>query len=109
MSDENWKQSAVMFYAAGTIITIISFLLCILYHVGKNREKRRNIQKYCCWCCINDPMVAYDSVNRNEDSPTEEDELLNDTKYTIEDDEEIEINIHGEIELNNKNNNNTPI
>lgn len=43
-----------------------------------------------CWCCIHDPMIAYDTVERNDDSPTEEDELLND---------EIEVDIHGEIEL----------
>ena len=93
MTDQGWKQSAVMFYAAGTIITILSFLSCLIYNFNKNSERRRQIQKKCCWCCLKDPMVAYDTVDRN-DSPTEEDELLND---------EIEVDIHGEIELNNKN------
>ena len=90
MSDQGWKQSAVIFYAAGTIITITSFLLCVIIHFSKSTERRRKVQKMLCWCCIHDPMIAYDTVERNDDSPTEEDELLND---------EIEVDIHGEIEL----------
>lgn len=106
MTDQGWKQSAVMFYAAATIITVISFLFCIIYNFAKNTERKRKIQKIFCWCCIHDPMVAYDSVERNGDSPTEQDELLHhnkDGKTSFSIDEEIEINIHGEIELNNKN------
>lgn len=96
MTDDGWKQSAVMFYAAGTIITIVSFIFCIVLQFVKNAERRRNVQKICCRCFITDPMVAYDTVDRNEDSPTEEDELLAD--------DEIEINIHGGIEMKNNNN-----
>lgn len=100
MTDEGWKQSAVMFYAAGTILTIISFTSCILYHIYKNADRRRRLQQMCCYCCVKDPMVAYDSVSRGDESPTEEDNLLEEeTVFTISDEGDVN---EGDIELNNK-------
>ena len=61
-----WKQSAVIFYIACTIITQIACLGCILYRITSNAERKRKFKKMFCWCCIKDPMIAYDTVEPEE-------------------------------------------
>ena len=103
MSDDDWKQSAVMFYAFGTILTVISFISCCVYSLYKNADRKRNVQKICCFCCIKDPMQNYDTIPRNDDDPNigkglvEMEEASNAFSITGEsDDEEIDVNIHSD-------------
>lgn len=103
MSDDDWKQSAVMFYAFGTIITLVSFVFCCVYSLYKNSNRKRNIQKILCFCCYKDPLSHYDTIQRNDDDEKMTDEMLpeqTDNVFSIEtkgsDDDEIDINIHGD-------------
>ena len=104
MSDDDWKQSAVMFYAFGTILTVISFISCCVYSLYKNADRKRNVQKICCFCCIKDPMQNYDTIPRNDDDPNigkglvEMEEASNAFSITGESDDEIEVNIHSDEE-----------
>ena len=102
MSDDDWKQSAVMFYAFGTILTVISFISCCVYSLYKNADRKRNVQKICCFCCIKDPMQNYDTIPRNDDDPNigkglvEMEEANNAFSITGESDDEIDVNIHSD-------------
>lgn len=103
MGDDDWKQSAVMFYAFGTILTLISFVCCCVYSLYKNSNRKRNIQKIFCFCCYKDPLTHYDTIQRNDDDEDMTDEMLPEQTsnvFSIEtkgsDDDEIDINIHGE-------------
>ena len=105
MSDDDWKQSAVMFYAFGTILTVISFISCCVYSLYKNADRKRNVQKICCFCCIKDPMQNYDTIPRNDDDPNIGKGLVEmeeaNTAFSItgeSDDDEIDVNIHGSDE-----------
>ena len=103
MANDDWKQSAVMFYAFGTILAMIIFLSLCIYAMYKNRDRRMRIQKFLCWCCTRDVMQHYDTIVRTDDDENVGDGLLDvgseEAKYTItsdeEDDDEIEIDIHG--------------
>ena len=104
MADDDWKQSAVMFYAFGTILTVISFISCCVYSLYKNADRKRNVQKICCFCCIKDPMQNYDTIPRNDDDPqcmsglVEMEEANNVFSITGESDDEVDVNIHGSDE-----------
>ena len=107
MSDDEWKQSAVMFYAFGTIIALVIFVALCIFTMYKNRDRRMRIRKFFCWCCTRDVMSHYDTINRQDDDEQVVDGLLDvgreDAKFTItdeeDDDDEIEvdvgIDIHG--------------
>lgn len=70
---DEWKQSAVIFYVACTLITQIAFFGCILYRINNNADRKRKFKKIC--CCMKDPMVAYDTVESEEKSLMTEIEL----------------------------------
>ena len=102
MADDDWKQSAVMFYAFGTILAMIIFLSLCIYAMYKNRDRRMRIQKILCWCCTRDVMQHYDTIQRADDDEEIDGGLLDvgkeTAKFTItssDDDDEIEIDIHG--------------
>ena len=104
MADDDWKQSAVMFYAFGTILAMIIFISLFIYALYKNRDRRMKIQKFFCWCCTRDVMQHYDTIQRTDDDVEVGDGLLDvagqSAKFTItsdeEEDDEIEIDIHGD-------------
>ena len=102
MSDDEWKQSAVMFYAFGTILTVLSFISCCVYSLYKNADRKRNVQKICCFLCIKDPMQNYDTIPRDDDDPevsrglVEMEEANLAFSITGESDDELDVNIHGE-------------
>jgi len=105
MADDDWKQSAVMFYAFGTILAMVIFVSLFIYTMYKNRDRRMKIQKFFCWCCTRDVMQHYDTIQRTDDDVEVGDGLLDvaaqSAKFTItsdEEDEEIEIDIHGDDE-----------
>ena len=105
MADDDWKQSAVMFYAFGTILAMVIFISLFIYALYKNRDRRMKIQKILCWCCTRDVMQHYDTIQRTDDDVEVGDGLLDidgqSAKFTItsdEEDEEIEIDIHGDDE-----------
>lgn len=80
---DDWKQSAVMFYVVCVVLTQVAFCGCIVYHLNNNAERRRTCQRRLCFCCIKDPMVAYDSV---EEGGSEEDQLIKEeTVFEIDD------------------------
>ncbi len=103
MAEEDWKQSAVMFYAFGTIATLLIFTGVCVWSLYKNGARKRNVQKFLCWCCMKDPLTEYDTIQRQDDDV----ELAvglkkeNAVSYSINSDdeeEEIEIDIHEEDE-----------
>jgi len=103
MSDEEWKQSAVMFYAAACILVIITFVSIALYYLFKNDERKRKAQSLCCFCCFTDAMVAYDSINTQQ-AEDEEKGLLskspNNGMFTIgnessDDEEDVDLGLDG--------------
>jgi cbb3-type cytochrome oxidase subunit 3 len=99
MAEEDWKQSAVMFYAFGTIATLLIFAGVCIWSLYKNRTRKRNVQKILCWCCIKDPMTEYDTIHRADDDIDMAVGLKREgaVSYSItsdEDEEEIEIDIH---------------
>ena len=99
MGDDEWKQSAVMFYACGTIITMLSFVFCCVYSLYKNSERKRRIQSIVCCCCHHDPMTQYDTIHTRDDDDEVTTEMIPTTQnvFTIDDeDDEIEIDIHGD-------------
>lgn len=102
MGDDEWKQSAVMFYACGTIITMLSFVFCCVYSLYKNSERKRRIQSIVCCCCHHDPMTQYDTIHTRDDDDEVTTEMIPTTEnvFSIDDDasddEEIEIDIHGD-------------
>ena len=102
MADEDWKQSAVMFYAFGTIATLLIFTGVCVWSLYKNGARKRNVQKFLCWCCIKDPMTQYDTIQRVDDDVEMAVGLKkeNAVSYSItsDDDEEIEVDIHGDEE-----------
>ena len=97
MVDNNWKQSAVMVYVAGSVLTILCLTGCILHSLFKNEDRRQRVKKVFCFFCINDPMVGYDTV-RNDDAegspfiPPEE------NMFSIGDDE-IDVPLNGALEM----------
>jgi hypothetical protein len=100
MAGEDWKQSAVMFYAFGTIVTLLIFAGVCIWSLYKNMTRKRNVQKILCWCCISDPMVEYDTIHREDDDADMAVGLKREgaVAYSItsdEDSDEIEIDIHG--------------
>ena len=112
MSDNDWKQSAVMFYAFGTIVTVLSFVSCCLYSLYKNKERKRNFQKILCFCCYRDPMQHYDTIQRTDVDVEMGSEFIpkqTDNVFTInsdedeegDDDDEIDVDIHGDNEHKN--------
>jgi len=103
MAEEDWKQSAVMFYAFGTIATLLIFTGVCIWSLYKNRTRKRNVQKILCWCCIKDPMTEYDTIQRVDDDVDMAVGLKREgaVSYSItsdDDEEEIEIDIHGDDE-----------
>ena len=104
MADEDWKQSAVMFYAFGTIATLLIFASVCVWSLYKNRSRRHNVQKILCWFCIKDPMTEYDTIQRPDDDVDMAVGLKREgaVSYSINSDEdendEVEIDIHGNDE-----------
>lgn len=104
MAEEDWKQSAVMFYAFGTIATLLIFTGVCIWSLYKNRTRKRNVQKILCWCCIKDPMTEYDTIQRVDDDVDMAVGLKRKgaVSYSItsddDEEEEIEIDIHGDDE-----------
>ena len=105
MSENDWKQSAVIFYAFGTILTLISFVGCCLYSLYKNKDRKRSFQKILCFCCYRDPMQQYDTIQRTDDDVEMGSEFIpkqTDNVFTItsdgDDDDEIDVDIHGDNE-----------
>ena len=92
-----------MFYAFGTIATLLIFTGVCIWSLYKNRARKRNVQKVLCWCCIKDPMTEYDTIQRTDDDVDMAVGLKREggVSYSItsdDDEEEIEIDIHGDNE-----------
>lgn len=103
MADDDWKQSAVMFYAFGTIITILSFVFCCVYSLYKNAHRKRKVQSILCCCCYKDPMQQYDTIRTGDDDEEVTTEMIPQHEGNVfsiggesDEEDEIEIDIHGD-------------
>ena len=102
MAEEDWKQSAVMFYAFGTVATILIFVGVCVWSLYKNRTRKRAVQSCLCWCCLKDPLQEYDTIHRRDDDVDMavglKSGVVREVTYSItsdeEDEDEIEIDIH---------------
>ncbi len=98
MAVDNWKESAVMFYCAASILTVLLFGGVLIHIISRNKERRRNCLRCLCYLCYHEALSNdYDDINREES-----DGLLSDNgkaeMFSIdgsddENNDEIEVNI----------------
>ena len=96
MADDDWKQSAVMVYAASSILSIVCLTSCILYSLFKNEERRQRVKRALCYLCITDPMVGYDTVRKGDG---ENDPFIpSNNMFSIDDEEDIDVPLNLEMQ-----------
>ena len=96
MAVDNWKESAVMFYCAASILTVLLFGGVLIHVISRNKERRRNCLRCLCYLCYHEALSNdYDDINREES-----DGLLSDNgkaeMFSIDgsdDEEEIQVDI----------------
>lgn len=93
MAVDSWKESAVMFYCAASILTVLLFGGVLVHVISRNKERRRKCLRCLCYLCYHEALSNdYDDINREES-----DVLLSDSgMFSIDgsgDEEEIEVDI----------------
>ena len=96
MAVDSWKESAVMFYCAASILTVLLFGGVLVHIISRNKERRRNCLRCLCYLCYHEALSNdYDDINREES-----DGLLSDNgkaeMFSIDgsdDEEEIQVDI----------------
>ena len=96
MAVDGWKESAVMFYCAASILTVLLFGGVLVHIISRNKERRRNCLRCLCYLCYHEALSNdYDDINREES-----DGLLSDNgkaeMFSIDgsdDEEEIQVDI----------------
>ena len=99
MTVDSWKESAVMFYCAASILTVLLFGGVLIHIISRNKERRRNCLRCLCYFCYHEALSNdYDGINGDRE---ESDGLLSEGKdemFSIDgSDEEDEIAVDLEL------------
>lgn len=67
MASDSWKESAVMFYCAASILTVMLFGGVLIHIISRNKERRRTCLRCLCFLCYREALSNdYDDINREE-------------------------------------------
>ena len=95
MGVDSWKESAVMFYCAASILTVLLFGGVLIHVISRNKERRRNCLRCLCFLCYHEALSNdYDDISREESDgllTTEKEEMF--SIGGSDEEEEVDLNI----------------